>query len=148
MVLMKWAQKHVPRIRMLKEHLTDEVIVEAVCNIMMIVHVGLGLAVLVGGEGRFSPPSYTPLIEMTNGHVWIWGAWTLLAAGGMMTPYKWGQVAGLWLGMFWMAMWAALFGVATFTYPEANATAMIAYGGFAAIDTALLTAKVLEHGRR
>lgn len=126
---------------------TDRVLREWVCNVMTAVHVGLGVAIIVGGPVRFAPPSYTPLVEMTNGQTWVWGAWTLGAAMLMMVPYKWVQAAGLWLGMFWMIMWSALFAVAMIHSPEANSTATVAYAGFAMIDAALLTAKVLERDR-
>jgi hypothetical protein len=134
--------------RMAHDNLTDRVLVDWVSNVMTAVHVGLGVAIIVGGQVRFSPPSYDPLVEMANGAVWIWGAWILVSAGMMIIPFKWIQVVGLWLGMCWMIMWSVLFAVAMFRFPEASSTATVAYAGFAMIDAALLTAKVLERGRR
>lgn len=119
-----------------------------ITNIMLAVHVGLGVAVLDGGPQRFAFPTYQPLIDMVNGSTWVWGAWILAAAALMMVPARWTQIAGLWLGMTWQIMWCSLFAVAVVEYPTAGATAAIAYGGFAAIDAALLTARIIERERK
>lgn len=115
-----------------------------ISNIMLAVHVGLGTAVLAGGIERFPYPTYQPLIEIVNGHVWIWGVWIMISSGLMMMPWKWPQVSGLWLGMFWQIMWCAAFAIAVVKYPTAGATAAVAYGGFALIDAALLTARIVD----
>lgn len=118
-----------------------------ISNIMLAVHVGLGTAVLAGGVGRFPFPTYQPLIEMVNGQVWIWGFWIMASAGFMMMPWKWPQIFGLWLGMAWQIMWCAAFAIAVIQYPTAGATAAVAYGGFALIDAALLTARIVDRDR-
>lgn len=113
-------------------------------NIMIGIHVSLGVAVLAGGEQRFPPPTYQPLIDLTNGETWIWGLWSLAASLLMMVPTKWPQICGLWIGMFWNVMWCACFALAVVEYATAGATAAVVYGGLAAIDAALLTARVVE----
>lgn len=117
-------------------------------HIMIAVHVGLGVAVIAGGAPRFTFPTYKPLLDMVHGHVWVWGLWILSAAFLMSIPARWPQITGLWLGMTWQIMWCSLFAVAIVTYPTAGATAAIAYGGFAAIDAALLTARLIERDER
>jgi hypothetical protein len=62
----------------------------------------------------------------------------------MGVPFRWPIIFGLWLGMSWMAFWAGLFAVSAVTYENAAATPMVAYGGFALINAALLTARVLD----
>lgn len=42
-----------------------------ITNIMLAVHVGLGVAVLAGGPQRFAFPTYQPLIDMVNGATWV-----------------------------------------------------------------------------
>lgn len=112
---------------------------------MIGVHLCLGAAVLIGGENRFVRPTYQPLIDMVGGQTWIWGVWTAVAAVLMMVPLRWPNIVGLWLGMAWQIMWMVLFGIALVHYPNAAATPMVAYGGFAMIDAALLTARVMDH---
>lgn len=123
-------------------------LVQWVTTVMIVVHWGLGLAIVVGGQARFSLPTYQPLISLTDGRVWIWGLPIMVSAGLMMTPFKWPNIFGMWLGMMWMIMWTSLFFVSLVQYPEAEATPIAAYAGFAMINTALLTARVLERPRR
>lgn len=125
----------------------ERMLTQWVTSIMIAVHWGLGLSVIIGGQARFTIPTYQPIIDLTNGHVWIWGLAIMAAAGLMMTPYKWPNVTGLWLGMVWMIMWSTLFGVALANYDEAAATPLVAYAGFALINAALLTIRVLENPR-
>lgn len=115
-----------------------------ISNIMIAIHVSLGVAVVAGGSQRFAIPTYQPLIDLVNGQTWIWGAWILIAALFMSIPTKWPQVIGLWIGMCWHIMWCACFAVAVVKYSTAGATAAVVYGGLAAIDAALLTARVVE----
>lgn len=122
----------------------ERLLTQWITSIMIMVHAGLGVVVIVGGRERFIPPTYQPLIDFTQGYTWIWGVWALLAAALMCTPFRWPNIIGLWLGMAWMIMWMTLFAVATMTYPNAAATPMVAYGGFALIDAALLTARVMD----
>jgi hypothetical protein len=122
----------------------ERLLVQWVTSIMIAVHWGLGLSVLVGGQARFTIPTYQPLIDLTNGHVWIWGVAIMLSAFLMTMPWKVPTVVGTWLGMVWMIMWASLFSVSLLQYPQAAATPVVAYAGFAMINAALLTARLLE----
>lgn len=117
----------------------DETIVRWVTHIMVLVHAGLGAVIIVGGRQRFPDPSYTQLVDAVDGRVWIWGVTTTLAAMLIVTPIRRLHIAGLWLGMAWMAIWAAFFFAAAINHETSVATAMIAYGGFTLIDLALLT---------
>lgn len=122
----------------------EQLLAQWVTTTMIVVHAGLGFAIIAGGSRRFSPPSYQPLIDFTHGHTWIWGAIILISAALMCAPFRWPNIIGLWIGMVWMIMWMALFAVATVNYPNAVATAMVAYGGFAMINASLLTARVMD----
>lgn len=122
----------------------ERLLTQWITSIMIMVHAGLGVVVIAGGKERFVPPSYQPLIDFTGGETWLWGVFALVAAAFMCTPFRWPNIFGLWLGMAWMIMWMTLFAVATVTYPTAAATPMVAYGGFALIDAALLTARVMD----
>ena len=125
-------------------YLEERLLAQWVTGIMIAVHWGLGLAILVGGKQRFSLSSYQPLIDLVGGQTWVWGVWIIVSAWAMMTPFKWLNVFGLWIGMCWQIMWMALVAVSVLHYPTAAATAMVAYAGFAMIDAALLTARVLD----
>lgn len=115
-----------------------------VTSIAAMVHLGLGLAILVGGHAEFVKPTYDPLVDMVNGQTWVWGLSIIVFAAMMITPFKWIIAAGLWLGMFWMFMWTALFGYAVVQYDDANAIPMILVWGFAMIDAALLIARLAD----
>lgn len=115
-----------------------------VTSVMILVHWGLGIAILAGGEQRFSLPTYQPLIDLAFGQTWLWGVHTCLAALLMMIPFRWPNIVGLWLGMLWMIVWTALFGMSVVQYPTSAATPAVAYAGFAMIDAALLTVRVIE----
>lgn len=115
-----------------------------VTTVMIAVHWGLGVAILVGGPGRFSLPTYQPLIDLAGGQTWLWGLHICLSALLMMIPLRWPNILGLWLGMIWMIMWTALFAMSVVQYPTSAATPAVAYAGFAMIDAALLTVRVIE----
>lgn len=122
----------------------EHLISQWVTTVMILVHWGLGIAILVGGKPRFSQPTYQPLIDMVHGQTWVWGAIIALAGLMMTVPFKWPQVIGLWLGMSWMALWTGLFSVSLVQSDTAAATPAVAYAGFAMINAALLTARVIE----
>lgn len=126
----------------------ERLLAQWITSAMIAVHWGLGLAVLAGGTARFTIPSYTPLIDLSGGHPWIWGLTIMLSAALMMVPFKWPNVLGLWFGMVWMILWTSAFTVAVVQYPSAAATPVPAYAGLAMIDAALLTARVLERAPR
>lgn len=111
-------------------------------NIMIGVHLGLGLAVIIGGSARFPFPTYQPLMDMVHGYTWIWGVWILTAAFLMTIPTRWPQIIGFWIGMAWQIMWGVAFTMAILEYPSAGATAAVAYWGFAALDAAMLLALI------
>lgn len=109
-----------------------------------VTHVLFGLAILIGGAVRFPPPTYTPLLEFTNGHVWPYGA-TFLASGVLLLIHKVCSVAlGCLLGAIITNLWAALFLKAVFDSPDAGATATVAYGGYALLDCVLLGLIVIQ----
>lgn len=122
----------------------NEMAIRWITNIMVAVHIGLGVAIVAGGVHRFPYPTYQPLIDMVNGQTWVWGVWVLGSAGLMMVPTRWPQIVGLWTAMFWQIMWCVAFSMAVIEYPTAGATAAVAYGGFALLDAALLTARIVE----
>lgn len=115
-----------------------------VCSIMIVLHWGLGIAILVGGPARFSIPTYQPLVDLTNGHTWMWALQIITSGALMMVPFKWPNIVGLWLGMVWMIIWTGLFSVSVMNSPTAAATPAVAYAAFAMINAALLTARVIE----
>lgn len=112
--------------------------------IMIMAHMGLAMAVFAGGIARFSIPSYDPLIDYTNGHVWIWGVWIIVSALLMSAPFRWINIAGLFLGMCWHWIWMASFAVAAINYDTAAATPVPVYGAMAMMSVALLTARVID----
>ena len=131
-------------VRFVTSNWGNEMAVKWISNIMIWTQTGLGFAVLIGGPYRFPYPTYQPLINVVNGQTWVWGVWMLMATGLMMIPTRWPQVLGLWFAMFWQVMWCAAFSIAVVEYPTAGATAAVAYGGFALLDAALLTARIVE----
>lgn len=112
--------------------------------IMIMVHIGLGTSIIAGGVARFSVPSYNPLIDWSFGHTWLWGATIIFSGMLMSAPFRWPNIIGLWLGMCWHIVWMACFTIATLRYETAASTPIPAYGGFALICTALLTARVID----
>jgi len=122
----------------------DKHLAQWITSIMIMIHIGLGLAILSGGEIRFSIPSYNPLIDYVHGDVWIWGIWICASALLMATPFRWLNILGLWVGMCWHIVWMAAFTIATVRYETAAATPIPVYGGLAVICAALLTARVID----
>jgi hypothetical protein len=122
----------------------DKHLSEWITSIMIMVHVGLGVAILSGGITRFSIPSYNPLIDYVHGDTWIWGVWICISAVLMAAPFRWSNILGLWFGMVWHIVWMAAFTVATIRYETAGATPIPVYGGLAMICAALLTARVID----
>lgn len=122
----------------------DKMAIRWITNIVFGVHIGLGTAVLAGGANAFFPPAYKPLLDMVNGHLWIWGFWVLGSAGLMIIPARWPQIIGLWFAMFWQIMWGVSFAIATVNYSGAGAIEAVAFGGFALINAALITARLVE----
>jgi hypothetical protein len=124
--------------------LEERLLTQWVTAIMMLVHWGLGIAILVGGPARFTLPSYDILLTMVGGRSWIWGLTIMFSATLLLLPFKWGQVLGLFIGLVWMNLWMAGFAISVVYFPTAAATPEVAYAGFAMINAALLTARVLD----
>ena len=115
-----------------------------ITSIMIIAHVGLGSIILATGSRRFVPPTYDPLIDLTNDNVWIWGVWILFSGVLMSVPFRWPNIVGLWVGMFWHIIWATCFTIAVTESDRAAATPIPMYGAGAMICIALLTARIIE----
>lgn len=123
---------------------TDEHLAQWVTTAMIVVNAALVVGIVAGGPQRFVRPSYEPLIEIAQGHTWVWGFALMFPTLLMTTPFKWSNAIGLWLGMVWHIFWAGCFSVAMVNYLEASSTAPVAYTGFALIHAILLTARVTE----
>lgn len=115
-----------------------------VTTIIIMIHVGLGSVVIAGGVERFPYPSYDPLIEYSLGNTWLWGVWILISGVLISTPFRWPNIIGLWLGMFWHLIWMSCFTIAVINFPTAATTPIPMYGGMALLCAALLTARVIE----
>lgn len=115
-----------------------------VTSIIIMINIGLGFVILVGGVDRFSVPSYNPLVDFSDGRTWLWGVWIIISGMLMSTPFRWPNIIGLWIAMFWHLIWMACFTVAMLNFPTAATTPIPMYGGMALICTALLTARVIE----
>lgn len=122
----------------------DQHLAQWITTIMIMVHVSLGMVIIAGGVQRFSRPSYRPLIDYVDGQVWIWACVIFSSAILMSSPFRWPNIIGLWVGMGWHICWFSCFTVAALRYPDAVATAIPAYAGFAMICAALLTARVID----
>lgn len=122
----------------------DQHLAQWITTIMIMVHVGLGMAVAAGGVQRFSKPSYQPLIDYTDGRVWIWALLIFASALLMSVPFRWPNIIGLWFGMIWHVAWFSCFLIAAMRFPTAAATPIPIYAGMAMICAALLTARVID----
>lgn len=122
----------------------DKHLAQWITVIMIMVHMGLGTAIVFGGVARFSIPSYSPLIDYVDGDVWVWGILIYLSALLMSVPFRWPNVLGLWIGMGWHTVWMASFVIALLKYPAAAATPVPVYAGMAMVCASLLTARVID----
>ena len=121
-----------------------EKVLDWLLSILGSIHIGLATSIIVGGEQRFKNPSLRPLYHLVDGQVWVWGFWIFVSGILIISPFKTGEVIGLWLGMCWHFFWMACVTVAVIRIQNAAATTIPVYGGFALICTVLLTAKVLD----
>lgn len=119
-------------------------LVQWVTTIMIMIYMGLGSVIIAGGINRFPEPSYQPLIDYSNGRIWIWGIWICIAGICMSTPFRWINIIGLWLGMFWCVIWMTCFTIAAIHFDSSATTPIPVYGGLSLISAALLTARVIE----
>ena len=113
-------------------------------TVMVGVHFGLGVSLLIGGPLRLSDPTYLPVVNMVGGHTWVWGVLILFSGLLMLAPHRPANIFGLWVGMGWMIAWTGLFLTSVVAFPNSALLPVIACGGFAMIDTALLTARVIN----
>jgi hypothetical protein len=125
----------------------DQNLAQWLTVIMIMVHIGLSMAIVASDQGRFSSPSYEPIYHYVGGHIWVWGFIIFVSAVLMSVPFRWPNIIGLWVGMTWHTIWMSCFTIALIRYDTAVATATPAYGGFAMICTALLTARVIDKSK-
>jgi hypothetical protein len=112
--------------------------------IVIMVNISLAMTIISGGIRRFSIPSYSPLISYTHGEIWIWGVWILVSAVLTSVPFRWPNIIGLWLSMFWHVIWMACFIIAGLRYENAAATPTPLHAGMAMVSVALLAARVFD----
>lgn len=112
-----------------------------------VVHLGFGVLILAGGAIRFPPPTYKPLLDLTEGQVWPY-ALAYLTSGLLLTLARGARLrlAGAIVGIGANSCFAALFLVAVFMFPTAGATAWWAYLVFAS-QSAALAALMWTHRR-
>lgn len=114
-------------------------------TIMVLVHMGLSLVFIVSDDPRFSSASWKPLGTAIDGQWWLWGV-VLGGAGlgmALFHDHLRLDLAFTFIAMCWMWMMAALFIVAL-KDPAASATGPVAYTGFAALNAALLTQRIMD----
>lgn len=104
----------------------------------------LSMGILAGGDARFPYPTYQPLLDLTNGHVWPWGASIGIAAIFMAVHSRYANLFGLALSFAWYNLFSAMFAVAIVQYDTAGATAPVPYLALAMIHVALITLKIVE----
>lgn len=122
----------------------DKHLAQWITTIVIMVNMGISLAIVVGGSMRFSIPSYSPLIDYVDGHTWVWGLAIAFSGMLMSVPFRWPNIVGLWISMFWHIIWMTCFTIAVVHYETAAATPIPVYGGLAMISAALLTARVID----
>lgn len=106
---------------------------------MGVINVGFAICILVGGAVRFPPPTYRPLLEITHGSVWPYGAIYLTSGLLLLVGYPMARIVGAACGVIAHSSFSALFLVAVVKFPEAGATAWWAYLAFASQSAALAT---------
>jgi len=125
--------------RWTREHIAGWITVS-----LALVNIGLGNTIIVGGVPRFPLPSYSTLLDYSGGRPWMWGLIIIFAGILMSLPFRWLNIVGLWISMTWHMTWMAAFMIAVIHYPDAAATPIEAYGGFALISAALLTSRIID----
>lgn len=122
----------------------DRNLIPWITLIIIMLDIGLGSVILVGGPKRFQAPSYSSLVAISHGHVWIWGILILVSGILMSTPFRNMNILGLWLGVVFYITWMSAFTVAAFEFQRAATTPIPVYAGLALICTALLTGRVID----
>lgn len=114
-----------------------------------VIHAGFGFLILVGGAVRFPPPTYRPLLDATNGHVWPYSVLFLASALPLLFARTWfPRVVGCGIGVLANSTFSALFLVALLTFSDAAATAWWAYFAFATLSATLGGLIVCHRPRR
>jgi hypothetical protein len=110
-----------------------------------VVHIGLGVAILVGGPGRFTAPTYEAMLRMADGKVWPY-ALMFFISGSLLTYHSTAvNFIGHVLGVVLMDTFAALYAVAMIHDPHASATAWWAYFSFGGIHGFNLSLMYVRH---
>lgn len=118
------------------------------CMYLGIIHLGFGVLIGLGGVTRFPPPTYQPLLDLTHGHVWPYGAAYLTSGLLLLGGQSWTRMTGAATGILANSSFAALFLVAVFKYPTAGATAWWAYLTLASQSAALAALMWTHRGPR
>lgn len=103
-----------------------------------IIHLTIGVSILAASIDRFVSASFRPLLDFTDGVMWPYGLAYVLCGGVMTLGDGLLQRLGLMIGVLVNNVFAALFLVATIQYHDAAPTGIAAYGGYAALDAAVL----------
>lgn len=117
---------------------------DAVYEIATVINIGLGTAIVVGGNERFPLPTYSDILIVAHGHSQYWGAGILLCGLLMMVPHIAFEVAGLILAMIWHNMFGALFFTAL-RFPTTASTAWVAYFSIALLCASLATERLRRY---
>jgi hypothetical protein len=114
--------------------------VDRVLSIVLgVIHLGLGLAVLLGGPERFPSPNYDILLKVTEDRVWPYGVVWIIGGLLMVIPcHTYCRMVGMCIIIFIANVWAAFFGVAAYEDPTASFTPTVAYEGYAVMNATLL----------
>ena len=103
------------------------------------IHMGLGLAVFLGGPERFPSPNYDVLLDVADGRVWPYGVVWIIGGLLMVVPcHIYCRMLGMAIIITIANIWAALFGVAAYEDSSASFTPAVAYEGYAIMNATLL----------
>lgn len=120
-------------------------VLAVIYRVVAVGHVALGVSILIGGIARFPYPTYQPMLDLTRGAVWPWGAVIITSGVAMLIPHRVLNLAGLGVGFCWFNLFSAMFAVALWKYDESGSTAPVPYFILGAIHVALLTLKIAEY---
>lgn len=103
----------------------------------LVVHLGVGAAMLLGNPQRFTAPAYEPVLALLP--VRVWGALFLTLGVGMLAgvylPRRWYLLR--WaaiVGVPAFAAWAAAFGIAWWTNPAVSPHGVLLFTALAMIS--------------
>lgn len=124
--------------------LGTEDVVHAAYMAIVFSNSALAMGILAGGRARFPFPTYQPLLDLSHGQVWPWGATIGATAVLMAVHHQSANLVGLCVSFAWYNLFSAMFAVAIVQYPNAGATAPVPYLALAMIHVALITLKIVE----